>query len=172
MDFFKKKPDPISDHAKALNSEIASLESQIKKLTSELEQTPPQARLGSRPATSVHPPANNSSSSPEPAASEPVFEAVDHRRLKTQTELTAAPAHYNDLGVRKFDLLAAWQRWREKWRGPPPSNPKLVNYLAAGSIQGLPPLRYEKRVARYRLVLWCLLLFLVLWIVSEIIWRR
>ena len=29
-------------------------------------------------------------------------------------------------------------------------NPKLINYLAAGSIQGLRPLRYEKRVARNR----------------------
>ena len=31
-------------------------------------------------------------------------------------------------------------------------NPKLVNYLAAGSIQGLRPMRYEKRVARNRVL--------------------
>jgi hypothetical protein len=36
--------------------------------------------------------------------------------------------------------------------GPSANNPKLVNYLAAGSIQGLRPLRYEKRVARNRVI--------------------
>jgi cell division protein FtsB len=37
-----------------------------------------------------------------------------------------------------------------------------VNYLAAGGIQGLPPLRYEKRVTRNRLIAFVLFLFLML----------
>jgi hypothetical protein len=44
----------------------------------------------------------------------------------------------------------------------PASNPKLVNYLAAGSIQGLRPLRYEKRVARNRFIVLTIVLLLVL----------
>ena len=38
------------------------------------------------------------------------------------------------------------------------SNPRLVNYLAAGGVQGLKPLRYEKRVARNRVVVLALIL--------------
>ena len=37
-------------------------------------------------------------------------------------------------------------------RGSPAVNPKLVSYLAAGSIKGLRPLRYEKRIARNRFI--------------------
>jgi hypothetical protein len=42
-------------------------------------------------------------------------------------------------------------------------NPKLVNYLAAGSIQGLRPMRYEKRVARNRF------LFIVLGVLALLV---
>jgi hypothetical protein len=38
-----------------------------------------------------------------------------------------------------------------------------VNYLAAGSIQGLRPLRYEKRVARNRFIVLAVILLLALW---------
>jgi hypothetical protein len=37
-----------------------------------------------------------------------------------------------------------------------------VHYLAAGGVQGLRPLRYEKRVARNRFILFVALLFSVL----------
>jgi hypothetical protein len=39
----------------------------------------------------------------------------------------------------------------------------MVHYLAAGSIQGLRPLRYERRVARNRFLAFLALLLLVLW---------
>ena len=35
MGLFKKKPDPVSERARALNDQIADLESQIKKLAAE-----------------------------------------------------------------------------------------------------------------------------------------
>jgi cell division protein FtsB len=37
-----------------------------------------------------------------------------------------------------------------------------VNYLAAGGIQGLRPMRYEKRVARNRFIALVIILFLTL----------
>ena len=52
--------------------------------------------------------------------------------------------------MRKYDLPALLNRWRNHFRGPTTSNPRLVSYLAAGGVQGLRPLRYEKRVARNR----------------------
>jgi hypothetical protein len=92
---------------------------------------------------------------------DPIFEPVDQDRLDSEEQ--PAPPPPNDLGVRKYDLAAGWQRWKNHFRGPAAANPRLVNYLAAGSIQGLRPLRYEKRVARNRFLLLVAILVLVLW---------
>jgi hypothetical protein len=51
---------------------------------------------------------------------------------------------------------------RNHFRGPTTSNPRLVNYLAAGGVQGLRPLRYEKRVARNRVIVFAAILFVIL----------
>ena len=45
---------------------------------------------------------------------------------------------------------------------PDDHNPRLVNYLAAGGVHGLRPMRYEKRVARNRFILLVVVLFLIL----------
>ena len=71
--------------------------------------------------------------------------------------------------MRKYDLRAAWQRLKTHFSGPSTSNPKLVNYLAAGSVQGLRPLRYEKRIQRNRFLLFLAGLVLALWGVLYII---
>jgi hypothetical protein len=155
-----KKPDPISDKARALNQEIAALEAEIKKLDSQISRTPaPRFRSTAMPqgATVARPPEKPA----PPPKSEPVFEEVKHGPL------TAAPDHeapeiFNELGVRKYDLPALWNRLRTHFRGPTTSNPRLVNYLAAGGVQGLRPLRYEKRVARNRVILLAGIFFAIL----------
>jgi hypothetical protein len=93
---------------------------------------------------------------------EPIFEDIDQNRLKARTEAPTTPEHYNELGVRKYDLPALLGRFRNHLRGPSTTNPKLVSYLAAGGIQGLRPLRYEKRVARNRFILLVAILFVIL----------
>ena len=147
MGLFKKKADPISERSKALKAEIAALESKIQKLTVQTEQ---KSKL---PDGFHEPPA---------AAPEPIFEEVNQARLQTPPE-TLGPEHFNEMGVRKFDLAAWMRRLQNMLRGRSAANPKLVTFLAAGSIQGLRPLRYEKRVARNRLIFWCVILFVVLW---------
>ena len=82
--------------------------------------------------------------------------------MEGRGEGTTTPEHFNELGVRKYDLPALLRRVREHFRGPSTSNPKLVSYLAAGGIQGLRPLRYEKRVARNRFIAFVAILFLLL----------
>jgi hypothetical protein len=152
MGWFKKKPDPLDERARALNSEIAALEAQIKKLGGKPENVPAAPRLRSTAmphgaGTTVH----TSHSQPATTAPrEPIFEEVDQQRLQAKNEPPTTREHYNDLGVRKYDLVAFIERLKNNFRGPPAANPKLVNYLAAGSIQGLRPMRYEKRVARNR----------------------
>jgi len=153
MGLFKKKPDPISDRARALSEEIAALEAQIKRLDAQAHSAPPAPRLrstalphGAAGGAHAAPPA------PAPAPSEPIFEEVDQDRLQAKEDAVTTAGHYNDLGIRKYDLAAFLQRIKNHFRGPSTMNPKLVNYLAAGSIQGLRPMRYEKRVARNRVL--------------------
>ena len=202
MGLFKKKSDPISERAQSLNSQIAALEAEIARINEAKKETPapsppptpvpaqsvtvpkakaqngsnrqPRLRSTARPFGQGSPPAATSpqpeTTIPKPAAREPVFEEVDQNRLKNQPETT--PKHYNELGVRKYDLPAFWKRVRTHFRGPATSNPKLVNYLAAGSIQGLRPLRYEKRVARNRFLVLVVLLILVMWGIIALFVKR
>jgi hypothetical protein len=166
MAWFRKKPDPISDRARALNDEIARLDAQIKELGAQMEHGQPQPRSRSTAlphgGTVNHPAPVPPAPPMPPAAEEPIFEEVRKDLLKTRSEGATTPEHYNDLGMRKYDLAALLRRIRDHFRGPSTTNPKLVSYLAAGGIQGLRPLRYEKRVARNRFIFFVAILFLAL----------
>lgn len=151
MGLLNKKPDLISDKARALESEIAALEAEIKKLGSQVSRTAtPKLRSTAMPAgeTVSRVPEKPA---PVPKPREPVFEEVKAAKIASNTT-TEAPELFNELGVRKYDLPALFNRLRNHLRGPTTSNPRLVNYLAAGGVQGLRPLRYEKRVARNRFI--------------------
>ena len=151
MGLLNKKTDPISDKARALNDEIAALEAEIKKLDTQLSRSPsPKFRSTAMPlgSSSVRP---AEKPVPPPAKAEPVFEELKRGPLASGAD-SETPEIFNELGVRRYDLPALWNRIRNHFRGPTTSNPRLVNYLAAGGVQGLRPLRYEKRVARNRVV--------------------
>jgi|SRR5450756_41430 len=154
----KNNSDPISDKARALNEEIAALEAEIKKLDTQLTKSPsPKYRSTALPKGLTIPRAAEKPALPR---AEPVFEEVKVKPLHGRDD-SASPDHYNTLGVRKYDLPALWNRIRNHFRGPTTSNPRLVNYLAAGGVQGLRPLRYEKRVARNRVVVLAVILFVI-----------
>jgi len=185
MAWFKKKPDPISDRARALNQEIAALESQIQQLSEQKAHGPLPAKLrstaiphgetihrGAETDASVSKPETRNPKLETSPSREPIFEEVDQDRLKARGEVTT-PDHYNELGVRKYDLPALLRRIRNHFRGPSTNNPKLVHYLAAGGVQGLRPLRYEKRVARNRFILFATALFLLLLgLLMVFLWHR
>jgi hypothetical protein len=166
MAWFRKKPDLISDRAQSLNDEIARLDAQIKELGAQLQQGHPQPRWRStaspRGSTVNHPAPAPSAPPTPPAHEEPICDEVGQNLLKARGEAATTPEHYNELGVRKYDLAAFVRRIRDHFRGPSTTNPKLVSYLAAGGIQGLRPLRYEKRVARNRFIFFVVILFLAL----------
>jgi len=157
----KKKVDPISDRSRALNDPIAALETEIKKLDAQLQRAPtPKFRSTVIPhgatVARAHEPAPPP---PPPPVHEPVFEEV---KPLSDTEEIAAPDQFNDLGVRKYDLPALFNRIRNHFRRPTTNNPRLVAYLAAGGVHGLRPMRYEKRVARNRFIFFAAALFLLL----------
>src|SRR5881397_813644 len=187
MGLFKKKHDPFSQRAADLNQQIAAPEEQIKQLTQEqVAASPPAAPAppaDPAPPVSVQPRLRSTAKprgpelpyAPEPAAmprhQEPIFEEVDQERIQVQQE-QAASGDLNGLGVHKHDLVAFWRRLTAPFRGPSTTNPKLVNYLAAGSIQGLRPMRYEKRVARNRFLVLAVIIVLVLWGLVAIYWNK
>lgn len=162
MAFPKKKADPISDRARTLNEQIAALESEIKKLDSQIQRAPvPKLRSTTLPYGSSLPHGAEPPPAPKPATHEPVFEKINQEPLQSRAD-AESPDHFNELGVRKYDLPALWARLKNHFRTPTSNNPRLVNYLAAGGVHGLRPMRYEKRVARNRFILLVVVLFLIL----------
>lgn len=157
-----KNADPISERARLLNEQIASLEAEIKKIDSQLHTSASKPKLRSTaiphgatiPRKTETPPPQT-----KPVASEPVFEEVKPITPRTERETSEL---FNEMGMRKYDLPALWNKLRHFFSGPSASNPRLVNYLAAGGVQGLRPLRYEKRVARNRFIALVIVLFIIL----------
>lgn len=176
MSWLKKKSDPLSERARALNSEIAALEAQIKRLDATSSHGPPRKSLGFRStavphgATITHatqtvdplPAAPAPAPVPAPRIHEPIFEEVGQEPLKLRPEPATTPDHYNELGVRKYDFTALIHWIQNLFRRPTAMNPRLVSYLAAGGVQGLQPLRKEKRVARNRFIAFVVVLFFLL----------
>ena len=165
MPLFKRRVDPVEERSQALKAEIAALESQIRKLNHAPSQPPtdpsvPKLRSTARPQSgAVH---LQGSSVPSYPTSEPIFQDTHNGVVPPPTEPMATAQHYNELGVRKYDLAAAVRRAQNHFKSKPVTNPKLVNYLAAGSIHGLRPLRYEKRIARNRVLFLSVVLILVI----------
>ncbi len=157
MSLFRKKSDPLSERARALEAEIAALQEQIKQAESDHPLWPGTPKLRSTTLPSGH----KTESASVPAA--PVFEDMDQRRLRTAAPFTPPPGPHPELGTRPRDLSSTLQNFKRRFGLTPSSNPKLVKLLDSGQIQGLRPLRYERRVARNRFFLLSALLLAVLY---------
>lgn len=142
------KPDPISERARALNDRIAALEAEIRRLS----EAPP-------PAAAAPPPPR-----PPPPRDDPHFERLPTSPLDPPAP-PKGPVNAAEIGVGRAEP-AGWRGWWSRVRrhlgGAAPSNPQLISYLAAGGIQGLRPLRYERRVARNRLLFLLAVVVLIL----------
>jgi hypothetical protein len=158
MGLFKRKSDPLAERSRALNAQIAELEERIKQLSEAPVSTSTALPRPRTPASAKAPP-----SRPQPMAA-PVFVPPVRPTAPVAPREPAPRELYNDLGVRKFDLVDAVRRLTSRFRRPPPSNPHLVKYLASGGLPGMRALRYEKRVARNRFIGLVIVFTVVLWI--------
>jgi hypothetical protein len=191
MGWFKKKSDPINERARALNQQIAELEAQIKQLSEQ------QSAAARQEVVPVSPPPQPVVARPSPDQLEPAPKlrstALPHGHPRAASGAGAVKSgesgledlggnpfkgpgerggqKVRDLGTAQSDFSGLWKRFKRQFRAPATSNPKLVSYLAAGSIQGLRPLRYEKRVARNRTILLLVCLILILWGILAIVIR-
>jgi hypothetical protein len=158
MALLKKKVDPLSERAKALNAEISALESKIRKLNDQAGVKEVN-KSGARVRSTAFPSSSNLGATSK--APEPVFEEVEQVAIKEPVPQRSPATQLQDVS-NPTPKLSFLDRLEQIFRPPPLSNPKLVNYLAAGSIQGLRPLRYEKRVARNRFLALAFILAVVL----------
>jgi hypothetical protein len=169
MGLFRPKPDPSAQRERELQAQIASLKGQIQQINRKMaaEQAQPKLKSTALPHTAAR-------ATPLPHQNDaPTFEPVHPPASRSPEPVEVSADQYNELGIRKYDLAAVWRRWLGAWRRKPAPNPKLVNYLAAGSIQGLRPLRYEKRIARRRfLALFAFFALLVLGLISYYLGQR
>ncbi|MFN7139122.1 MAG: hypothetical protein ACK4UN_07280 [Limisphaerales bacterium] len=149
MGLFKKKADPISERSKALKEEIAALEAQIRELSARGPANNSSLRKTAATTNAVR-------TAPAPAVRPNPKVAIQDFKLEADPVL----APEMDTPIEKPGVIT---RVVDAIRGKPTRNPKLVTFLAAGSIQGLRPLRYEKRVARNRFILLSLILLAFLW---------
>ena len=159
-----KKADPLDAHARKLDVQIARLEREIARLSAH----PTKPSRGGPQRRVAHP-----NGLAIPAVADPDLRPIPGVPLPVpgRAVTTDVDARYNSQGVRKFDLAGVWRRWQRHFRGPTASNPRMVQYLAAGSVHGLRPLRYEKRVARNRFVGLFILLLLVLFGLAHVYFR-
>ena len=134
MSLFRRK-DPLKSRDRALKARLADLESQIEQLD-------------------------------QAGAPSPETHAAVHELKPGGEPLPPRPNHplsEQPLGTAESQNETLWRWFSRRFRKPPvSSNPRMVNFLAAGSIQGLRPLRYERRVARNRFLAFSALLVLVL----------
>lgn len=72
-------------------------------------------------------------------------------------------SYFNEQGIRKFDLIGCLQRIGRFLSGPTGYNRQMIRMLAAGSIDGLPVLRRERKKALVRFLFLFSLLLAILW---------
>jgi len=162
MPVFKKKADPLAARSKELNAQIHALEAQIAQLSTQIREEKPAP---------VRPPSPAAPAPRPEARREPIFERVEPPPVP-ESGAGIGRSQFNDLGIRKYDLFGTIRRWRKQLDNPATANPRLVSYLAAGSIRGLRPLRYEKRIARNRFLMLSTILLLFLWGVLSLILKN
>ncbi len=160
MALFRKKPDPLSERARALEAEIAALQAQIQQAEAGAPLWPGTPKL-----RSTTPPGDQKAeaiAAPGPAPAAPVFEDVDQKRLKSAPAVAPAPLH-PEISPRPRGMAGTLQSLKRHFGLTPSANPKLVKLLDSGQIRGLRPLRYERRVARNRFFLLSAILLTVLY---------
>jgi hypothetical protein len=153
--------DPISSRAKSLSSRARELKAEIRKLEKQSIKEPKFQRTTSSKG-------RNRVEGLEDSSLQSMFETIEHKTLGLKNHSRDPQAHYNSQGVKKLDPMG-WIK-RQSERNPASdkadieqaSTTKWVQYMATGGVQGIEPLRREKRIARNRFLLMFALFLVIL----------
>jgi hypothetical protein len=137
MAWFGKRQSALDRRLREIDRELDNLETQVRRLQRTPGKNAPAQPAGRPPAREAGPAA------PAPPERNPMsFGAPRQRELwsrHTQEEVVHPPGS----GGRSW-----WQQFFPARQRP--ADPKLVSYLSTGSFKTMRPLRYERRMARYR----------------------
>ena len=148
MTWLQAKTNPATQRANELDERIGNLRSQIDRLNNARERNDPD-----RIRTILD---------------EEKQQEFDCDTVAADLELDT-PAHYNEMGVRKFNLEHACPRFKNWLVGAPATNEKFNNLFPAANHDHLPPLRRETRIARNRFILAAIILLAVIWTVATLL---
>ncbi|MBM3850624.1 MAG: hypothetical protein FJ396_10675 [Verrucomicrobia bacterium] len=147
MGWFNKAKDPMAARQAELDREIQAIQRRI-------------SNLAARPAPALRPsaPRGQDSQPVPPPRPEPVPAPVpgSFHGSRPVGPMAGAPTD-------RFNLVEAWQRVVQRLGFQPRRPTGLVHLMAAGSVHGLRPLRYERKIARRRFLLSLGLLLLLLY---------
>lgn len=157
MGWFRKPKDPMAARQAELDREIQAIQRRISDLAARpVPQPVPQPARARRWPDAASIPASDLSAQPTPAPlPAPAPFSVPTQRVAAASG-PGAPAD-------RFNLVEAWQRWVHRLGFQPRRPSGLVHLMAAGSVHGLRPLRYERKIARRRFLLSLGLLLLILY---------
>lgn len=162
MGWFKRNGNSLAARSRKIDQELASVQKRIRQLSLGLDGAP----------------------DPEPMAppAKAPTKGKSHSEKPRRGRVTAAGSDSPFLaGAASRPTTSPWQsfkgevtRWlRQLKDGRQPADrdrSKFVNYLAAGSFEGMRPLRYEKRIARNRMLFLVVCLLLVILSMVFLIW--
>ncbi len=136
-----KSKDPLQQREQELRRQLEQLEADLKRLADPASDFTP-VKEPARVRTPTKPPAV--------AVPSPRVEAGQRE-------------YFNEQGIRKFDLLGSFRQIGRLLSGPTGYNRQMVRMLAAGSIDGLPVLRRERKKALVRFLFLFSVLLAILW---------
>ncbi|MBG85940.1 MAG: hypothetical protein CMO80_03445 [Verrucomicrobiales bacterium] len=147
------KSDPIDDHSRELERELENLREEIRQA----EADAPKFRSTVTPQQPGE----------QTTQADPIFEEYDQSKVR-QPE---SPLREDGEAVSSRERgVRAWFRQLKKNVGAAPStNPRLVKLMSVGNIEGLKPLRAEKRQARNRFLFLFGVLLFVLYVLFSLV---
>ena len=147
MAWFGKRQSALDRRLREIDKELDDLDAQVRRL-----QRAPGKASTFKPASTVYPsnrPRPTEAAPPAAPAAEPApSRGSVSFGTPRQRELWSRHAQEEQENLANNGRRTWWQSFFQTRQGP--SDPKLVSYLSTGSFKTVRPLRYERRMARYR----------------------
>ena len=149
MGWFRKKQGPLDRQLHAIDEQLRQLDAQVRQL----RRSPGKAIGTFQPGSTTFPagqrsPANAAPIQPSPAETPGTAQREPDLHLPRERDLWSRPTT-EEQQLRSSGNRQPW--WRVLFGSRPgPHDPRLLNYLSTGSFKTVRPLRYERRMARYR----------------------
>jgi len=148
MAWFWKRQSVLDRRLREIDKELENLDAQVRQL-----RRPPGKGSPFKPASTVYPSNRQPPAEAVPPAATAAAQSPPNRSSVSfdaprQRELWSRHAQEDPKGPP----TNGWQTWWQSLFRPrqQPLDPKLVSYLSTGSFKTVRPLRYERRMARYR----------------------